>query len=95
MNKASCVIFPIGFPIPAIKWFRNGTDVSNAMKYDIGRDKSGRCTFAIPVVFPEDAGVFTCYATNGTGEAESSAELLVNSKSYNGTFKLGYAIIRT
>ena len=66
-----------GFPIPVIKWLHNGKDVSNAMKYDISKDNVGRCVLHIPCAFAQDAGVFTCYATNGTGEADTSAELYV------------------
>jgi len=70
----------LGNPAPEIRWYRDGNDVTNTHNYDVVRAADGRTTLTINEVFAEDAGEFTCLASNEHGEASCTAELLVQSE---------------
>lgn len=59
----------IGNPTPKLQWFRNEQPLLEAKGTTISQEVNGTCSLTISEVFPEDAGEYTCYATNKIGEA--------------------------
>jgi hypothetical protein len=70
----------VGLPMPeAVSWLRDGKPI-RADNPDYGRSydpTTGRAWLSINEVFPEDAGLFECFAENPYGKAATQAELLV------------------
>lgn len=59
----------IGNPTPKIQWFRNEQQLLETKGTTISQEVNGTCSLTITEVFPEDAGEYTCYATNKIGDA--------------------------
>ena len=59
-----------------LQWYRNSDEVNSTPDFVIGY-REGRVSLAIPEVFAEDAGTFSCEASNNAGSARSSAQLVV------------------
>lgn len=59
----------IGNPTPKLQWFRNEQPLFETKGTIISQEVNGTCSLTISEVFPEDAGEYTCYATNKIGEA--------------------------
>lgn len=70
-----CVV--IGHPTPKIQWFRNEEPLENSNGVSISQEANGRCVLTISEVFPEDAGEYTCLATNKIGEASSTVSVFI------------------
>ncbi|XP_043238275.1 titin homolog isoform X6 [Amphibalanus amphitrite] len=66
----------IGIPRPEVQWFFNDTPIKPSSKYRIKRDAD---MFALYVIdcCPDDAGVYSCVATNADGTSKCSANLEV------------------
>ncbi|XP_071443881.1 protein Obscurin isoform X2 [Hetaerina americana] len=77
--------FPVkvtGFPTPEISWYKNGVPINaakNPEKYKIRRDGDTCCLFVRECV-PDDAGTYSCKASNLDGEATCEAKLEVVEK---------------
>lgn len=64
-----------GKPPPEIRWFHNGQDVS---KYEFSQTNSGGVvTLEIPCCTMNEAGRWSCRATNSLGEAETHCEVIM------------------
>lgn len=74
----SCVV--VGKPIPKVQWFHNNVPVNEARDVTISQDTEGVCCLAIAEAFPENAGEYSCYATNKVGEAVCKSTLIVEGK---------------
>ncbi|KAM7380984.1 hypothetical protein PAMP_004247 [Pampus punctatissimus] len=67
-----------GSPVPEVSWFRDGQVLSTAALPGIQISFSdGRAVLRIPAVTAAHSGRFSVRATNGAGQATSTAELLV------------------
>uniref|UniRef100_A0A8C0JGC7 Ig-like domain-containing protein n=1 Tax=Chelonoidis abingdonii TaxID=106734 RepID=A0A8C0JGC7_CHEAB len=73
-----------GAPPLHVKWFRQGVEIQDSPDFRILQKKPRSaaepeeiCTLVIAETFPEDAGTFTCTATNEYGSVASSAQLTV------------------
>ncbi|KAG7233685.1 hypothetical protein INR49_006722 [Caranx melampygus] len=67
-----------GSPVPEVSWFRDGQVLSAAALPGVQISFSdGRAVLRIPAVTAAHSGRFSVRATNGTGQATSTAELLV------------------
>uniref|UniRef100_A0A8C3T7W2 Palladin n=1 Tax=Chelydra serpentina TaxID=8475 RepID=A0A8C3T7W2_CHESE len=73
-----------GAPPLYVKWFRQGVEIQDSPDFRILQKKPRSaaepeeiCTLVIAETFPEDAGTFTCTATNEYGSVTSSAQLTV------------------
>ncbi|XP_073500269.1 palladin isoform X2 [Phyllobates terribilis] len=73
-----------GTPPVNVKWFRQGAEIQDSPDFRILQKKprcasepEEICTLVIAETFPEDAGVFTCTASNDYGSVTCSAQLTV------------------
>ncbi|KAG7233596.1 hypothetical protein INR49_006811 [Caranx melampygus] len=70
-----------GSPVPEVSWFRDGQVLSAAALPGVQISFSdGRAVLRIPAVTAAHSGRFSVRATNGTGQATSTAELLVTAE---------------
>uniref|UniRef100_A0A671TUM3 Ig-like domain-containing protein n=1 Tax=Sparus aurata TaxID=8175 RepID=A0A671TUM3_SPAAU len=70
-----------GSPVPEVSWFRDGQVLSTAALPGIQISFSdGRAVLRIPAVTAAHSGRFSVRATNGAGQATSTAELLVTAE---------------
>ncbi|MEQ2168031.1 hypothetical protein GOODEAATRI_010281 [Goodea atripinnis] len=76
-----------GFPVPEVSWFRDGQVLSAAALPGVEISFSdGRAVLRIPAVTAAHSGRFSVRATNGAGQATSTAELLVTAETAPPTF---------
>ena len=66
----------IGIPRPEVEWFFNDRPIRPSAKYRVKRD-ADMFALCIADCCPEDAGVYTCVATNADGTSKCSANLEV------------------
>lgn len=66
-----------GEPTPKIQWLHDKQPISETRGISILQDTDGFCLLNIPEVFPEDAGVYICRATNKIGKAVTKADVAV------------------
>lgn len=59
-----------------ISWFKDGKEITTAMKYQIEL-KESTALLKISQLETADAGVFTCHATNAAGHSETSGPVSV------------------
>lgn len=73
------IIFEVkveGNPEPVIKWYREDVEIVSSPDFELSRsDNLYRLT--ITETFPEDAGKFSCHATNAIGSDITEAYLYV------------------
>eukprot|EP00062_Callorhinchus_milii_P019475 gi/632974057/ref/XP_007903460.1/ PREDICTED: palladin isoform X2 [Callorhinchus milii] len=77
-----------GAPLVRVQWFRQGTEIEDSPDFRILQKKPRSasepeeiCTLVIAETFPEDAGIFTCVATNHLGSVSCRAELTLHTGS--------------
>ncbi|KAE8629976.1 hypothetical protein XENTR_v10000649 [Xenopus tropicalis] len=70
-----------GNPLPEIRWFCEGKELSNSPDIHISSDSNGLHTLVIAEAFEEDTGRYTCVASNCLGSDTSSAEIFVEGAS--------------
>ncbi|XP_048186816.1 palladin isoform X1 [Perognathus longimembris pacificus] len=89
-----------GAPPVQVQWFRQGIEIQDSPDFRILQKKPRStaepeeiCTLVIAETFPEDAGIFTCSATNDYGSVTSTAQLVVTSANTDNCSydSLGYA----
>ncbi|GAB1293183.1 Palladin [Apodemus speciosus] len=75
-----------GPPPLRVQWFRQGSEIQDSPDFRILQKKPRStaepeeiCTLVIAESFPEDAGIFTCSATNDYGSVTSTAQLVITS----------------
>uniref|UniRef100_A0A3Q3K7A1 Ig-like domain-containing protein n=1 Tax=Monopterus albus TaxID=43700 RepID=A0A3Q3K7A1_MONAL len=65
-----------GIPTPVVKFFREGAEIQSSADFEILQE-GDLYSLLIAEAFPEDSGTYSVTATNSSGRATSSAELLV------------------
>lgn len=69
-----------GIPTPAVKFFREGAEIQSSADFRILQE-GDLYSLLIAEAFPEDSGTYSVTATNSSGRATSTAELLVQGES--------------
>lgn len=60
-----------------IQWFKNDTELKNQFRFKISYDdKTGMARLFISTVFDDDAGKYTCRASNAIGDCSTNASLI-------------------
>ncbi|XP_033111498.1 myopalladin-like, partial [Anneissia japonica] len=75
-SQAELTCHVTGRPEPEVKWRREGERIEPSLDFEIFY-KDGDATLTIPEVFVDDAGRFTCSASNTEGERSTSCILTV------------------
>lgn len=65
-----------GVPQPLVAWYKDGQPVQESLKYHVKRDGESHCLY-VRELNEEDAGEYTCHASNKEGSAECNARLTV------------------
>ncbi|TMS06282.1 Titin [Larimichthys crocea] len=65
-----------GIPTPAVKFYREGAEIQSSADFRILQE-GDLYSLLIAEAFPEDSGTYSVTATNSSGRATSTAELLV------------------
>lgn len=65
-----------GIPSPTVKFYREGAEIQSSADFQILQD-GDLYSLLIAEAFPEDSGTYSATATNSSGRATSTAEILV------------------
>ncbi|KAF6733015.1 Titin [Oryzias melastigma] len=68
-----------GIPTPVVKFYREGAEIQSSADFRILQN-GDVYSLLIAEAFPEDSGTYSVTATNSSGRATSTAELLVQSE---------------
>ena len=69
-----------GRPPPEVTWYREGSQIVSSADFEILQDGDLH-TLYIPEVFYEDSGKYTVKAASKAGQAQCTAELIVEGQS--------------
>ncbi|UYV65935.1 unc-22 [Cordylochernes scorpioides] len=82
-----------GKPTPEVKWFKDGKELS---KFEYAMSHAdGVVTLEIPGVTKEDAGKYSCIATNSLGQDETNCQIMVEERKVPSTGKSAILVAPT
>lgn len=67
------------YPSVGVSWFRNGVKLRPSRRVMISLDHDGFVELVISGATHQDAGLYSCVATNAVGQAETSGLIVVES----------------
>ena len=59
-----------------VTWTKDGKSISSSEIMEV-KYKNGKASVLVNEVFPEDAGKYTCRATNSKGSVETSSKVVI------------------
>ncbi|XP_063720500.1 titin-like isoform X2 [Symsagittifera roscoffensis] len=62
-----CTVTPQNDPTMVIEWFKDGVEILQGSRIKLALNEFGFCVLEFIDVWPRDAGVYTCKATNSCG----------------------------
>lgn len=65
-----------GYPPPKTTWYKDGTPLRNEPPYEI-TTRNGEAVLKVPQAEEEDGGVYSCLATNPSGQDSTSSNVTV------------------
>jgi hypothetical protein len=68
-----------GDPLPQVTWTKEGKDLASNDIIEV-KYKNGVALLIVNEIYPEDAGKYTCKATNAKGSVETSSTIKVTPK---------------
>lgn len=74
-----CRLIPVSDATMMVEWFHNNVPVKSGSRFT-ETNNFGFVALDIMYCYPEDAGIYTCRATNALGEAVTSASCVVHCK---------------
>ncbi len=77
-DTSHAILHTPGYPRPDIKW-KFGGQVLKGCDFEFDTDGDWY-KMTIGDIFPEDAGTYTCFASNKVGETRSTCTILVHGK---------------
>lgn len=66
------------YPTVGITWYRDGVRLRPSRRTQTVLDDDGFIELVIKTVTKQDAGVYTCIASNAVGRVESSCQIVIN-----------------
>uniref|UniRef100_A0A8C9RVS4 Ig-like domain-containing protein n=1 Tax=Scleropages formosus TaxID=113540 RepID=A0A8C9RVS4_SCLFO len=75
-SQATLSVRVTGTPAPDVKFFREGTEIQSSSDFRLVQD-GDQHSLLVAEAFPEDSGMFSVTATNSSGKATCTAQLLV------------------
>ena len=75
-NRLELTVSVKGDPDPQVTWSKDGKPITSSEIMEV-KYKNGTATVLIAEVFPEDAGKYTCRATNTKGSVETSSKVVI------------------
>ncbi|KFD70456.1 hypothetical protein M514_00956 [Trichuris suis] len=72
----SCKVY--GLPTAEVQWFKDGVELKSSEKYELISEVSGVFLLQVHNIGKQDAGEYTCVATNKMGSVSSNAFLTVS-----------------
>jgi hypothetical protein len=86
-SSAKMCLKVTGYPLPAITWFKDDTQLTEDARHKFYADDDGFFALTIDPVKVEDTGHYSCVATNEYGQATTSAFFrVVRSRSFLDSF---------
>lgn len=70
-----------GIPTPVVKFYREGAEIQSSADFVILQE-GDLYSLLIAEAFPEDSGTYSVTATNSSGRATSTSELLVQGEAH-------------
>lgn len=66
-----------GYPHPKCAWYKDGTPLKNGQPCEIG-GRNGSMYLKVPEAYEDDGGVYSCLASNPSGQDSTSCNVSVS-----------------
>lgn len=90
-SQVTLAVRVTGTPTPVVKFFHEGSEIQSSRDFCLFQD-GDLYSLVIAEAFPEDSGMFSVSATNSSGQATCTAQLLVQGQGLSQTFLLYFIL---